>query len=80
MKAREVFKGVENNNGVSVKTTDKVSNFSSTIFKALHNSFTKRDTCAKLELRLLREFYGVLPGFQKLFKAKGVEIDFLIFL
>jgi len=58
--AREVFRGMEQNNDVSVKTTDKVGKFSSTIFKALHNSFTKRDTCAKLESRLCEL---LLPSF-----------------
>lgn len=49
VKAREVFRGEEKNNGASVKTTDKVGDFSSTIFKTLCNSFPKRDSCAKLE-------------------------------
>lgn len=52
MKAREVFRRVEKNNSVPVKTTDQVINFSSTIFKALHKNFTKRETSAKLESRL----------------------------
>lgn len=48
MKGAEIFR-MEKKTGVSVKTTDKVGVFSSNVFTALHNSFTKRDAWAKLE-------------------------------
>lgn len=48
VKVVEIFR-VENKTGVSVKTTDKVGVFSSSVFTALHNSFTKRDDWAKLD-------------------------------
>lgn len=57
MKAREVFRRVEKNNRVPVKTTDQVISLSSIIFKELHKKFTPRETSTNLESRLCEHLF-----------------------